>query len=202
MGAVYEFLSGRLVSRRPDRAVVEAAGVGWRLLIPLSTYESLPRKEGAEVRLWTVHYQREDRQALYGFATEEEREYFETLHTVTGVGPGLALALVSAMPFEAFRAAVVNGDAAALTRVKGVGRKVAGRLLLELAEAMKSRGPVPAPSAPPGSAAADAALALAALGFDRRDAEERAAEAARALGKDAAPGEVVRRALRAAGRDG
>jgi Holliday junction DNA helicase RuvA len=197
---MYEFVTGRLVSRRPDRAVVEAAGVGWRLLIPLSTYERLPRKEGAEVRLWTVHYQREDRQALYGFATEEEREYFETLYSVTGVGPALALALVSALPFEAFRAAVVNGDAAALTRVRGVGRKVAGRLLLELAEAMKQRGPVAAPAAPPGSAASDAALALVALGFDRRDAEEKAGEAARALGDDAPPGEVVRRALRASGR--
>ena len=197
---MYEYISGRLVSRRPDRAVVDAAGVGWRLLIPLTTYERLPRKDGADVRLWVVHHQREDRQALYGFATEEEREYFELLNSVSGVGPALAMAVVSAIPFEEFRAAVVRGDAAALTRVKGIGKKVAGRLLLDLAEPMKDRGPIAAAAAAPGSPAADAALALVALGFDRRDAETRAAEAARAMGADAAAGEVVRRVLRAAGR--
>jgi Holliday junction DNA helicase RuvA len=152
------------------------------------------------VRLWVVHHQREDRQALYGFATEEEREYFELLHSVSGVGPVLALAVVSALPFGEFRAAVLRGDAAALTRVKGVGKKVAGRLLLDLAEPLRERGPAPSAGAPPGSAAADAALALAALGFDRRDAEAKAAEAARALGAAAAAGEVVRRVLRSAGR--
>jgi Holliday junction DNA helicase RuvA len=197
---VYEYISGRLVSRRPDRAVVEAAGVGWRIHIPLSTYEHLPRKDGAEVRLWLVHHQREDRQALYGFATEAEREYFELLNSVSGIGPALAMAVVSSIPFGEFRAAVLRGDAQALTRVKGVGKKVAGRLLLDLAEPLRDRGADAPAGVPPGSAAADAALALVALGFERRDAESKASEAARALGDSAAAGEVVRRVLRASGR--
>ncbi|NUN53738.1 MAG: Holliday junction branch migration protein RuvA, partial [Planctomycetaceae bacterium] len=145
---MYEFLSGRLASRRPDRAVVEAGGMGWRVLIPLSTYERLPAKEGAPVKLFLHHFLREDREALYGFATEEEREYFELLNQVTGVGPALALSVLSSLPFEAFRAAVLNGDAAAITRVKGVGRKLAARLLLELADPLRKLGPVAAAAGP------------------------------------------------------
>ena len=191
-----EFISGRLVSRRPDRAVVETGGIGWRILIPLSTHERLPAKEGAAVRLFLVHHLREEREALYGFATEDEREYFEILNSVSGVGPALALSLLSALPFESFRAAVVNGDAATLTRVKGVGKKLAGRLLLDLAESLKKRGPVSAAAPAAGGAAADAALALVALGFDRGDADGKAAEASRALGAKALPGDIVREVLR------
>jgi holliday junction DNA helicase RuvA len=195
---MYDYIAGRLASRRTDRAVIDAGGVGWLLFIPLSTYERLPKKEGAEARLLVVHHVREDRQALYGFATEEEREFFLALNSVSGVGPAVALGILSGLRFEEFRAAVVNGDAAALTRVKGVGKKLAARLLLELAEPMKARGPLPAAYAAPSGPAADAALALVALGYDRREAESRAAEAAKALGAGADPGEVVRRVLRAA----
>ena len=197
---MYDYISGRLVSKRPDRAVIDAGGVGWLIHVPLTTYERLPRKEGAEARLLVVHHVREDRQALFGFATEEEREFFLLLGGVSGVGPALSLALVSALPFEEFRAAVVNGDAAALTRVKGVGKKLAARLLLELADDLKARGPVAGKSGAPTGTAADAASALVALGFDRREADEKASEAARALGAEAPAGEVVRRVLRAAGR--
>ena len=193
---MYDYISGRLVSRRPDRAVIDAGGVGWRILIPLSTYERLPKREGADARLLVVHHVREDRQALYGFATEEERELFEVLNSVAGVGPALSLSILSSMSTEDFRAAVVHGDAAALTRVKGVGKKLAARLLLELAEAMRRRGPVPGRAAPLSGQASDAALALVALGFDRREADARAAEAAKALGPDAPAGEVVRKVLK------
>jgi Holliday junction DNA helicase RuvA len=193
---MYEYLSGRLVSRRPDRVVVEAGGIGYRVLIPLSTYEALPAGEGAAVKVYLHHFLREDREALYGFATEEERGYFELLNGVTGVGPALALAIVSALPFGPFRTAVLGGDAAVITRVKGVGKKLAARLLLELAEPLEGMGPaVTAPAAPTG-AASDAALALVALGFDRREADARAAEAARDLGKKAEAGEVVREVLK------
>jgi Holliday junction DNA helicase RuvA len=195
---VLEHLRGRLVSRRPDRAVVEAGGVGYLLHLPLSTVERLPRADGAEVLL-VVHEQiREDRHDLYGFATEQEREYFRLLLEVNGVGPGTALGILSFLPFDAFRAAVLGGDAAALTRVKGVGRKIAGRMLVELAEPLRRLGPAPATGGAPVGPAVDAALALAALGFDRGDAEAKAAAAARALGPAAGPGEIVREVLRTA----
>lgn len=197
---MYDFIRGRIVSRRLDRAVLDAGGVGWRIAIPLSTFERLPKKEGAEATLLVVHYVREDRQALYGFATEDERDFFEVLNSVSGVGPALALGILSAMPFGEFRAAVVHGDAAALTRVRGVGKKLAARLLVELAEDMKARGPVKGKGPPPPGGPTDAALALTALGFDRREAESRAAEAALELGADAPAGEVVRRVLRGAGK--
>jgi Holliday junction DNA helicase RuvA len=195
---MYDYIAGRLVSRRPDRVVLDAGGVGWRILVPLSTYERLPAREGAEAKLLVVHHQREDRQALYGFATEEEREFFELLNSVSGVGPALALSVLSTMPYGEFRAAVLNGDAPALTRVRGVGRKLAARLLLELADAAKRGGPVPGRPVSLAAGAADAALALVALGFDRHEAESRAAEAAKVLGPDAAAGEVVRAVLRGA----
>ena len=139
--------------------------------------------------------QREDRQALYGFATAEEREFFELLNSVAGVGPALALNILSTLSFEDFRAAVVHGDAATLTRVRGVGKKLAARLVLELADAAKQRGPVAGKVPAPGSGAADAALALVALGFERRDAEARAAEAAKEMGPGTPPGDLVRAVL-------
>jgi Holliday junction DNA helicase RuvA len=195
---MYDHVAGRLTSLRPDRAVVETGGVGWRIHIPLSTYERLPRRESAEVRLLVVHFVREDRQALYGFATEEEREFFEILNTVSGVGPSLGLAFLSAFGFEEFRAAVIGGDGAALTRVKGVGKKLAARLVLELAGPLRERGPVGAARPAAAGTAADAALALVALGFERREAEEAAAEGVAALGPGSPAGEIVRRALQRA----
>ena len=206
---MYEFLSGRLVARRPDRAVVEAGGIGYRLLIPLSTFERLPPKEGAAVKLFLHHHLREDREALYGFATEEEREFFELLNSVSGVGPALALSVLSALPFDAFRSAVLAGDAAAVTRVKGVGKKVAARLLLELAEPLRKMGPPPRGGRPPprgrgrrpggrGGRRGGGRGGGAALGFARREAASRAVDAARALGPGADAGEVVREVLRRA----
>jgi Holliday junction DNA helicase RuvA len=194
---VYEHLRGRLVSRRPDRAVVEAGGVGYLVHIPLSTYERLPARDGAEVLVLVHEVIREDRHDLYGFASEQERDYFRLLLAVDGVGPATALGVLASLPFESFRASVLAGDAAALTRVKGVGKKIAGRVLVELAEPLRRLGPVTAPSTGAASgAAADAALALAALGFDRADADRRAAEAAKALGEGAGSGEIVREVLR------
>ncbi len=198
---MYEYIEGRLASRRPDRVVLDAGGVGWRILIPLGTYERLPPRDGATVRLLVVHHVREDRQALYGFATEDERAQFELLIEVSGVGPTLALGILSSMPFPAFRSAVLAGDAAALTRIRGVGKKLAGRLLVELAERVGDLVPAGSPAAPRlAGPAADAILALVALGVDRRDAETRAAEAVRDLGSDAGAGDVVREVLRRSSR--
>ncbi|MHC4923525.1 MAG: Holliday junction branch migration protein RuvA [Planctomycetota bacterium] len=194
---MYESIEGRLVQRRPDRAIIEAGGIGYRILIPLTTFERLPAKEGSKARLLLHHYQREDRQALYGFATQDERDFFEVLTGVSGVGPALGLGILSSMPFDEFRGAVSAGDAAALTRVKGVGKKLAGRILVELTEAMKRLGPVSgASTAAATGPAADAALALVTLGVDRSKADTLAAEAAADLGDDATPGAIVREALR------
>jgi Holliday junction DNA helicase RuvA len=192
---VYEFIEGRLVSRRPDRVVIDTGGVGWRVTIPLSTFERLPHGTAPAVRLLVVHHQREDRQALFGFLTEDERSYFEMLTEVTGVGPSLAMAVVSTLPFDRFRSAVASGDLGALTRVRGIGKKVAGRILVELPEKVKAWGPTTGGHRLAGTAE-DALLALVALGLDRSDAEERCRAAAEKLGPTAGPGDLVREVLR------
>ena len=195
---MYDHVRGRLVRRTPARAVVEAGGVGYDLAIPLSTYDRLP-SEGAEVRLFTTLVVREDALRLFGFATEEERAFFTTLQSVSGVGPAVALGIVSSVPFAEFRAAVAAGDAQRLRRVRGVGKKLSERLVVELRDAWgedalpAAAGGVPAPG---DVAARDAVLALEALGFPR-DAAASAVAASRSgapAGADA--GVLVRLALR------
>lgn len=191
---MYEHIRGRLDRKTPAEAVVEAGGVGWLLSVPLTTYERLPA-EGAEVRLWTQFVVREDSHRLYGFATREERVFFRILQAVSGVGPAVALQIVSALPWDEFRAAVERGDAARLRRVRGIGKKLSERLVLELRDAVGA-----APGADAGLASEpavrDALLALEALGFPRADAE-RAVQTCRPELPDAADaGEIVRVALR------
>jgi holliday junction DNA helicase RuvA len=191
---MYEHIRGRLERKTPAEAVVEAHGVGWLLAVPLSTYERLPA-EGAEVRLFAELVVREDSQRLFGFATREERTFFRTLQTVSGVGPAVALQIVSAMTWAEFRDAVASGDAGRLRRVRGIGKKLSERLTVELRDA------VGAASAEPGPAAADpvardAVLALEALGFQRGPAETAVLGCRAELPAGADAGELVRRALR------
>ena len=123
-------LRGRLAELLPDGAVVEVGGVGYKVFLTPKALASLPR--GAEVLVHTVTYVREDTLALYGFVTVDERRAFEQLLGASGVGPKLALAILSVHSPDALRRAVTAGDADALTLVPGVGRKGAARLILEL----------------------------------------------------------------------
>lgn len=128
---MYEFLKGRLISSAPDRAVVEVNGIGYLLVIPLSTYEKLP-SPGEEMTVLTHHYVREDEQTLYGFVTEEERELFRMLLGVSKIGPRVALGILGGIPAAAFGAAIASGDVDLLSSVPGIGKKTAERLILEL----------------------------------------------------------------------
>lgn len=190
-------LRGRLAAVRPGQALVEVGGVGYLLQVPASTLACLPAP-GEEVRLHTVLQVREDALHLFGFATGEERELFELLLTVNGVGPRLALAALSALGPAGLAAALAAGDAGALTRVPGIGARTAQRLLVELGDRVRhlpgaGDGGFPG-TAPDGGAAAEAAAALQALGWSP-------AEAARALAGVAGAGsaeELVRQVLRRA----
>jgi holliday junction DNA helicase RuvA len=190
---------GRIAAKTPPQLTVEVGGVGYELEAPLSTYFHLPAV-GEEVRLLTHLVVREDAHVLYAFATEEERRLFRSLIRVSGVGPKIALALLSGISATAFAECVQREDIAALTRVPGVGRKTAERLIVEM------RDRLAAPQMPGGAAAGAAATsaeseaygALVALGY-------RPAEAARLL-KAAGPGthsteELIRRALQGAARE-
>jgi Holliday junction DNA helicase RuvA len=190
-------LRGRLVETLADGAVLEVGGVGYRVFLTPKALAGLPRD--GEVLVHTVTYVREDTLALYGFATVDERRAFEQLLTATGVGPKLALAVLSVHSPDALRRAVSAGDADALTLVPGVGRKGAARLVLELRGRLGDGGePEPPPEAAGRPAYAEVREALGALGYG--PAEFKAALAA--LPPDAgerATEELLRLALRGLG---
>ncbi len=188
---------GSIVSKTPPQLTVEVGGIGYELEAPMSTFFLLPGI-GHEVRLLTHLVVREDAHILYAFGTEDERRLFRSLIKVSGVGPKIALALLSGINVEAFAQCVQNQDIAALTRIPGIGRKTAERLVVEMRDRL---GPVTDPaiaaSAVAGGASpeAEAFGALVALGY-------RPAEATRLL-KAAGPGthsteELIRRALQGA----
>jgi len=183
-------LTGRLIEKSPPTVVVEAGGVGYEVDVPMSTFYGLPAT-GQEVKLFTHLTIREDAHLLFGFATEAERQVFRQLLKITGIGARTALSLLSGMSVDELYAAVSQQDGARLTRVPGIGKKTAERLLLELKDKL---APVPG-TAMAGSAAAsgsDALNALLALGYS--DKEARAALAK--LEPGLAVQDVIRQALR------
>jgi holliday junction DNA helicase RuvA len=190
---------GRIASKSPPQLTVDVGGLGYELEAPMSTFFHLP-PVGAEVSLLTHLVVREDAHVLYAFATEEERRLFRSLIRVSGVGPKIALALLSGMSVAAFARCVQSEDVAALTRVPGVGRKTAERLIVEMRDRLSPPPPpAGASAAPPGeSPEGEAFGALVALGY-------RPAEATRLL-KAVEPGaytteELIRRALQGAARE-
>ncbi|HEX9659291.1 MAG TPA: Holliday junction branch migration protein RuvA [Rhodothermales bacterium] len=175
------YVSGKLVERTPARVVIDVHGVGLEVHIPASSFDKLPAI-GESVRLLTFHYVREDNMQLFGFATQSERRAFESMMGVSGVGPRLALAALSALDVQELRRAILGGDAALLTRIPGVGRKTAERLLIELRDRFAVVELGESTSTGPksdGSARLDALAALESLGLSRAAAEERIRRAMR-----------------------
>lgn len=126
-----EFIQGELVKKEPTYVVIQVGGIGYRLQVPALTLAALPAVKNTAT-LFTDLYVREDELALYGFATEEEKELFATLLSVSGIGPKLALAILSKMNGGEFKRAIILGDTVTLTTIPGVGKKTAERMLLEL----------------------------------------------------------------------
>jgi Holliday junction DNA helicase RuvA len=192
-------LRGRIASKTPPQLTVDVGGLGYELEAPMSTFFHLPAV-GEEVRLLTHLVVREDAHVLYAFATDEERRLFRSLIRVSGVGPKIALALLSGISVAAFAECVQREDIAALTRVPGVGRKTAERLIVEMRDRLVAPQPGSGTAAVAGAprAESEAYDALVALGY-------RPAEATRLL-KAVAPGthsteELIRRALQGAARE-
>ena len=195
-------LRGRLREKGATLAWIEAAGVGYGVQISLSTYEALPRT-GDEVELYTTMVVREDAHQLFGFATREERRLFDLLMTVSGVGPKVALAILSGLRPEALSRSIRGNDIGALTTVSGVGRKTAERILVDLRDKLGGEPSfAPAGTGPaPGSGFEDAVSALVSLGFPRPSAMKAVQAAAdSASGETLAIEEWVRRALATVGK--
>ena len=195
------FLKGILIEALPTRVTVEVQGVGYDALIPLSSFDKLP-SPGQPVKLLTHLVVREDAHVLYGFMSGAEREMFRLLiNTVSGIGPKIALNILSGINVTAFRGAVAGGDVRMLSQISGVGRKTAERIVVELKDKIGLAGVLEADSARRELSAGeqktnDAVLALMALGYKQAEAHEAVRGAAAALGTAAGVEELVRAALK------
>jgi len=193
---------GGLTLKMPTAALVQVGGITLRLNISVSCFETLPAV-GKEVHLLTYLHVREDSLQLYGFADEVERSLFENLISVSGIGPRLAIGVLSGATASRVREALEAGDLDFLVTLPGVGKKLAQRLVVELREKYASSIPAPAPvsSGTPGALhvgrGADAASALVSLGFTRSGAQTAVQEALRELSPDATLEAIVRKALQA-----
>jgi len=195
------FLNGKLVEALPTQAVVNVQGVGYEVLIPLSSFDRLPQP-GNDVKLLTQLIVREDAHTLYGFASSAERDLFRLLiNNVSGIGPKTALNILSGMNPVAFRGAVVNGDVKSLSQISGVGKKTAERIVVELRDKIGAAGAWEASSAARSLSASDqkindAVLALMALGFKQVEAHDTVRSAQAVLGAEASVEELVRASLK------
>jgi Holliday junction DNA helicase RuvA len=163
-------LRGKLISKHPNQAIVEAAGVGYDVHISVPTFSDLPAL-GAETAFFIHTHVREDALALFGFLKLEEKQLFEKLIGVSGIGPKLAITILSGMSAETMVAAIRGNNVAALTRIPGIGKKTAERMVLELRDKLEGFGQAPAAAAA-SPVEEDVISALVNLGYQRALAEK------------------------------
>lgn len=194
-------IQGTLTSASPLHAIVELNGFGYELNIPLTTAEKLPAT-GATVKLHTLVIYREDAQTLYGFATTEERDFFRLMiENVTGVGPKVALSIMSRLSLPLLENAIRIGDIATLAKCPGIGKKTAERLVVELKSKVSATHSVTPAGAgdpadvPSGGPHRDAVAALVALGYKAADADQAVRHAVLALGPKATTEALIKKAL-------
>ncbi len=194
------YLEGRLHEVRPLQAVVLAGGVGYAVNIPLRVSEKLPPR-GGDVSLHIRQVFREDASDLYGFTEAAERDFFDLLTGVSGIGPKMALTLLSRVDPASLTAGIASGDTGMLSKCPGIGKKTAERIVVDLRDKVSSLG-TPGPLAPAGASPSaepreeQAVAALATLGFKMPDARKAVAKAARNAGPGASTEELVKTALR------
>ncbi len=192
-------LSGKLLTINPDRVLLDVAGVGYDVQIPLSTFYGLPGASGSKVSLHIHTHVREDTLQLFGFGSGEERSTFEQLIAISGVGPRMALAILSGIGVDELRTTVYHQDRPRLQKIPGVGKKTAERLLLELRDKMKidvapaDDGDPTGPS--PSGLQTDAHSALVNLGYAAPVADRAVRAAIKDAGADASLESVLKRAL-------
>lgn len=196
-------LSGKLADVNFTQCIVDVHGVGYQVFVPMSTFDKLPR-EGEEVSLFICTQVREDAISLYGFSTMEEKRLFEILIGTTGVGPKLALSILSSMPVERFSSAIINSDLEVIKRISGIGKKTAERLIVELKDKLLKIMPSITAS---GSvvvsdekalAMEDAIAALEQLGFKRETVRKALEKIVNSIPSEEATSEnFIRKALQA-----
>lgn len=193
------FVQGVLVEKEPERAVVNVGGLGYEVFIPLSTYDRLPLVD-EPVKVLTYHHVREDAQVLYGFATADERDLFNRLLAVSGIGPKIALAALSGMSVRELKASIVGADVKRLSGISGIGKKTAERIVVELKDKISAGEALEAVAGadeamPSEVRLRDTVMALIALGYKQQDALAMARKAAEKAGPDAPVEDLIRRSL-------
>jgi holliday junction DNA helicase RuvA len=185
---VYSYLSGILAEKSATSVTIDVNGIGFYLMIPISTFQKLP-ETGAKIKLFTQHVVREDAEFLFGFASEEERSLFRLLMSVSGVGPKLALTILSGLSAQELKRAIVDGSVPALTAISGIGRKTAERLIVELREKIVIEGRSEADKWGPISTKHEALVqdslkALISLGYSKQSARAAIQKVLEARGKE------------------
>jgi len=175
-------LRGRLISKHPNQAIVEAGGVGYDVTISVPTFSELPALN-VEVSFFIHTHLREDALALFGFLSAGEKQLFEKLLSVSGIGPKLAITILSGMPADAMVAAIKGNNVAGLTRIPGIGKKTAERMVLELRDKLDAFG-VPADAITSSPVEEDVISALVNLGYQRPMAERALAKLGNASGEN------------------
>jgi Holliday junction DNA helicase RuvA len=171
---MYAYIKGILVQSTVTHVVLDVAGIGYKIYTPTSAFGTLP-KMGSELLLFTSFVVREQAETLYGFKTESERDFFEALLNVTGIGPKIALALIGHLPLKELQRAIVNRDTTTLCRVPGIGKKGGERLIIEMrdkVEAMASDLQIDSPCDPTSQTVSDAMSALINLGYTQATAQK------------------------------
>jgi len=195
-------LTGKLRQKEPNEVIIEVNGVGYRVVIPLSTYYQLKSDE-EPVTLKIHTYVREDTIALYGFLTDKERLIFEKLISISGLGPKSAIIILSGLPIEELISAVRKGDPSSLSSIPGIGPKTASRVVLELRDKLKGvvplieeKGVVPLPAAPLHPLKRDLLSALINLGYKRHEVERAIEQSLISLGEEPSFENAIRGALK------
>ena len=192
-------LRGTLVSKEPVLVTIDVGGLGYSVHIPLSTFEKLPEKNSAVV-LYTHLHVREDEMSLFGFHTEEERKMFRLLIAISAIGPKVALGILSGTGIMQLKKAVMEGDVERLTTIKGIGKKTAQRLIVELRDKFGAPDDSDEWLRESDETKLDSSImttvsALETLGYSRKQAFEAAKRSVRSLGADAPPEDLIRDAL-------
>lgn len=190
------FLDGTIIEKHPTRVVLEVGGVGYEVFIPLGSYQRLP-KEHQDCRILIVDYVREDQHILFGFMTEDERDVFLKLLSVSGIGPKLALSALSGLSVRKLASSIVAGDVQGLSSISGVGKKMAERMVVELRDKFAEPGVLEAASVESSTdlQVRDAVMALIALGFKQIQAKKMVADVSPPEGGGMPVEEIVREAL-------
>jgi holliday junction DNA helicase RuvA len=191
---VIAHLHGKLISKHPNQAIVECGGVGYDVTITIPTFSDLPAT-GADVALFVHTHVREDALALFGFLRAQEKQLFEKLISVSGIGPKLAITILSGMPSELMVASIRSNDVARLTRIPGIGKKTAERMVLELRDKLEGFGAQPQEVVPVSPVEQDVLSALVNLGYQRAAAERAVAATGRGANGSATFDVLFREAL-------